>query len=136
MKKLLIPMMALGLVVVAPVRADDDTPLGKQMEMLNDAYKALRRTDDAKEGAKLAREAQAAVIKAFSLKPELVADGAHPDGEEKAMAAYRTQIAQLLVTLCQIEQAFVAGDLDKVQELITPLREAKKQGHDAFMEDE
>lgn len=137
MKKLLIPVMALGLVVLAPAPAvADDTPLGKEMEALDDAYKALRRTSDAKEGAKLARDAQAAVVKAFAMTPELVADGAHPDGEEKAMAAYRKQIAQLLVTLCEIEEAFVAGDMAKVQELITPLRDAKKKGHEAFMEDE
>lgn len=133
---LLIPAMALGLVVFAPAPvAADDTPLAGQMEILNDAYKAIRRTDDAAEGAKLAREAQMAVAKAFAMTPAFVEKGGHPEGKEKAMASYRKQIAQLLVTLCEVEAAFLAGDMDQVKELITPLRESKKNGHDEFMEE-
>lgn len=136
MKKILIPTLSLALAMLAPapLRADD-TPLGEQMEVLNDAYKALRRTEDAAEGAKLAREAQLAVTKAFTMTPEFVEKGGHPAGKEKGMASYRRQTAQLLVALCQIEEAFLAGDMAKVQELIAPLRESKKQGHDEFMEE-
>ncbi|GAA5479463.1 hypothetical protein Hhel01_02980 [Haloferula helveola] len=123
------------MLALVPVRADD-TPLAEQMEILNDSYKAFRRTDDAAEGAKLAREAQAAVVKAFAMTPEFVEKGGHPGGKEVAMAAYRKQTAQLLVTLCEIEEAFVAKDMDKVQELIGPLRDAKKTGHDEFMEED
>ncbi len=129
--------MALGLVALTPtpVRADD-TPLAEQMEILNDAYKAFRRTDDAAEGAKLAREAQAAVVKAFAMTPEFVEKGGHPGGKEKAMAGYRKMTAQLLVTLCEVEEAFLAEDFDKVKELVTPIRDSKKKGHDEFMEEE
>jgi soluble cytochrome b562 len=136
MKALLIPAMALGLAafIPAPVAADD-TPLAEQMDLLNDAYKAMRRTDDAAEGAELARAAQQAMVKAFAMTPDFVAKGLHPETQEKAMASYRTQTAELLVILCRIEAAFVAGDLDAVKELITPLRESKKKGHDEFMED-
>lgn len=137
MKKLLIPTMSLAFVFLAPapLRADD-TPMAEQMEILNDSYKAIRRTEDAAEGAKLAREAQMAVAKAFAMTPQFVEKGGHPAGKEKAMASYRKQIAQLLVTLCEVEEAFLAGEMDKVQELIAPLRESKKKGHDEFMEDE
>lgn len=134
MKKLLISVLALGLMAVTPAPADD-TPLAEQMEILDDAYKAMRRTDDAAEGAKLAREAQEAVMKAFAMTPALVEEGAHPEGKEKAMASYRKQTAQLLVTLCELEEAFLAEDMEKVKELITPIRESKKKGHDEFMED-
>jgi len=136
MKKLLFPLLALGLLSLAPVRADEHTPLGEQMEALDDAYKAFRRTDDPAEGAKLARVAQESVLKAFTLTPELVEEGAHPEGKEVAMAEYRAQMAQLLVTLCEVEKAFVAKDLDKVQELIQPIKDSKKKGHDGYMEDE
>ncbi|MBB5353533.1 soluble cytochrome b562 [Haloferula luteola] len=135
MKKLLFPLMAVALATVMPASADD-TPLGESMESLNDAYKAMRRTDDAAEGAQLARDAQAALLKAFGETPELVEKGGHPEGKEKAMAAYRTQIAQALVSMCEIEAAFLAGEKDKVQELIGSLRDAKKKGHGEFMEDE
>jgi hypothetical protein len=66
----------------------------------------------------------------------MVKNGTHPDAEAKAMAEYRARVAQLLVVFCQVEQAFVAGDMEKVQELVRPIREAKKQGHDSFMEED
>lgn len=135
MKTLLFPLLAMGLVALSPLRADD-TPLGEQMEVLNDAYKAFRRTDDAAEGAKLAREAQEAVLKGIVMTPELVETGGHQKSKEEAMADYRHQMGSLFVALCEIEKAFLAKDMDKVQELIRPIRDAKKAGHDAFMEDE
>lgn len=135
MRKLLFPLLAVALASVMPVSADD-TPLGKQMEAFNDAYKAMRRVDDNAEGAKLAREAQDALLKAFTLTPEFVEKGGHPDGKEKAMASYRTQIAGALVSMCEIETAFLAGDNDKVQELIQALRQAKKKGHGEFMDED
>lgn len=137
MKHFLTATIAFACLSPLTLHADDDhTPLADQMEIVNDSYKAMRRTDDAKEGAKLAREAQSAVLKAFTMTPEMVEKGNHPDAPEKAMAGYRTQIAELLVVLCQVEQAFVAEDLEKVKELVRPLRESKKKGHDSFMEDE
>jgi hypothetical protein len=136
MKKFLIPVLALGMFAVVPAHADDeDTPLAQQMDVLNDAYKAFRRTDDAAEGAKLAREAQMAVIKGMAMTPEFVEKGGHADGKEKAMVSYRKQMAQLLINLCNVEEAFLAKDLDKVKELIDPLKESKKQGHDEFIEE-
>lgn len=127
-------MLGLVALMALPVAADD-TPLAKQMEVLNDAYKAIRRTSDAAEGVELAKAAQQAVAQAFTMTPEFVEKGKHPDSKEQAMASYRLQTAQLLVTLCEIEAAFVAGDLEAVKALITPLRESKKKGHDEFMED-
>ncbi|GAA5482753.1 cytochrome b562 [Haloferula sargassicola] len=136
MKKLLFPLFALALATVIPAPAEEETPLGEQMEAFNDAYKAMRRVDDSAEGAKLAREAQEAILKAFTMTPELVEKGGHPGSKEAAMASYRTQIARVLVTMCEIEAAFVADDKDKVKELVGSLRDAKKKGHDEFMEDE
>lgn len=136
MKKFLIPALALGLFAVVPAQAEDeDTPLAVQMDVLNDAYKAFRRTDDAAEGAKLAREAQEAVIKGMTMTPEFVEKGGHPDGKEKAMVSYRKQMAQLLINLCDVESAFLAKDLEKVKELIDPLKDSKKQGHNEFIEE-
>ncbi len=135
MKKLLFPLFAVALASLMPVAADE-TPLGESMEAFNDAYKALRRTEDNAEGAKLARDGQEALLKAFTLTPALVEKGGHPGGAEPAMAAYRKHIAQALVAMCEIEGAFLAGDKEKVQELVKALREAKKAGHEEFMEDE
>ena len=137
MKKFLIPMLLGALMPVMSVRADDDdSPLAKEMEVINDAYKSLRRTKDAAEGVKLAREAQAGVLKAVTMTPEFVEAGGHPDGKEKAMVSFKKQMAQLFITFCDIEAAFLAEDLDKVKELITPLKDSKKKGHNEFMEED
>ncbi len=136
MKKLLIPFLALGLISLVPARAEEDTPLAKEMEKMDDAYKAMRRTEDPAEGVKLALEAQGAVLKALTLTPELVEEGAHPDGKEKGMVSYKKQMGQLFVMFCEMEEAFLAKDLKKVQDLVTALKDAKKKGHTEFVEDE
>jgi hypothetical protein len=135
MKKFLIPMLLGALMPVMSVRADD-TPLAKEMEVIDDAYKALRRTEDAAEGAKLAREAQAGVLKAITMTPDFVAAGGHPGGKERAMAEYKKQMAQLFVVFCDVEAAFLEKDMAKVQELVKALKDSKKKGHDEFMEED
>jgi hypothetical protein len=135
MKKLLIPVLVFGLISQTPLRADD-TPLAKEMEKVDDAYKAMRKTQDAAEGVKLAREAQEGVLKAIMMTPKLVEKGSHPAGKEKAMVSYKKQMARLYVVFCEMEEAFLAKDLAKVQELVTAIKEAKKHGHNEFMEEE
>ncbi|MGJ8635036.1 MAG: cytochrome b562 [Luteolibacter sp.] len=113
----------------------DDTELGKQMDAMNDAYKAFRREEDPAKGAALALEAQQAMIKAVAETPELLKD--MPDGPEKtkALANYRRMMGLLISNLAEIEIAFLDGDLDKVKELIDVLRASKKEGHNKFIEE-
>lgn len=135
MKKLLIPVLIFGLIAQASLRADD-TPLAKEMEKMDDAYKVMRKTQDADEGVKLAREAQELVLKSIAMTPEFVEKGSHPAGKEKAMISYKKQMARLFVVFCEMEEAFLAKDFAKVQELVAALKEAKKQGHNEFMDEE
>lgn len=122
--------------LVLPISAEEETPLGKQMEAFNDAYKAFRRETDPAKGAALAREAQQAVIKGLGELPSMLAK--MPDGaaKSKAAAEYRRMMAKLLVSLCEVEEAFLDGKTDKVAEIVESLKEMKKAGHDKFMEDE
>ncbi|TAE73806.1 MAG: hypothetical protein EAZ84_12185 [Verrucomicrobia bacterium] len=137
MKKLFLPVMLLATacLIPAPARADD-SPLAKQMEALDDAYKAFRREQDPAKGAALAREAQDAVLKAIPMAPSMF-DGM-PDGEAKAkgLASYRMQMGQLFVSLCEVEAAFAGKDLTKVAELVKTLKSQKKTGHDDFIPEE
>ncbi|MFC7337709.1 cytochrome b562 [Haloferula chungangensis] len=135
MKKFLIPMLLGALMPVMSVRADD-SPVAKEMEVIDDAYKALRRTDDAAEGAKLARAAQAGVLKAITMTPEFIEAGGHAAGKEAGTVEYKKQMAQLFIIFCDVEAAFLAKDFDKVQELVGALKDSKKKGHEEFMEDE
>lgn len=122
--------------LVLPISAEEETPLGKQMEAFNDAYKAFRRETDPAKGAALAREAQQAVVKGLGELPSMLAK--MPDGaaKSKAAAEYRRMMAKLLVSLCEVEEAFLDGKIEKVTEIVESLKEMKKAGHDKFMEDE
>lgn len=125
---------AASLMFVLPTMADD-TELAKQMEAMNDAYKAMRRETDPAKGAALAREAQDAMVKAISETPELVKG--MPEAEQpKASAEYRKMMGMLISTLADMELAFLDGDMAKVKEIVTKMRESKKEGHDKFMEEE
>lgn len=134
--KLILCGLAASLMFVQPSMADEDTPLAKQMETMNDAYKAMRRETDSAKGAALARESQDAMVKAIVETPELVK--AMPDGPEKAKASaeYRKMMGGLIATLADLEIAFLNNDLAKVKETIEAMRDTKKKGHEKFIEEE
>jgi len=138
MKKLIFPalLLASALMLPTPVRAEDDTPLAKEMEKVDEAFKGFRRETDPVKGAKAAREAQEGVIKALAFTPALIEKMPAGEAKEKAIVAYRTQMGQLFVTFCQVEAAFVAKDLPGVAKLVEDVKGAKKKGHDEFMEEE
>lgn len=138
MKKLIFPAFLLGASLLAPVqvRAQDDTPLAKEMEKVDDAYKGFRKEKDPVKGAAAAREAQEALLKAIPLVPAVIEKMPAGEAKEKAMASYRLQMGKLFVSLCEVESAFIAKDLDKVTTLIDAIKASKKEGHDAFVEDE
>lgn len=116
--------------------AADDTPLAKQMEILNDAYKAIKKEQDPAKGAALAKEAQDAMVKAILELPEMVK--AMPEGPDKAKASaeYRKMMGTLISALADMELAFHNKDLEKVKTIVEQLRESKKQGHDKFMDED
>jgi soluble cytochrome b562 len=134
MKKLIFGL-GFAALTMAPlaVRADDDSPLHKQMEATNDAFKAFRKETDPAKGAALARDAQASAIKSLSETPELVAQIKDPVEKAKAEVAYKKMIANLVVTLCDVEEAFQAGKLDEVAKLVDAIKEQKKTGHEKFI---
>ena len=139
MKKLIFPAILLLATVLGPVRVqaeEEDTPLAKEMEKVDTAYKSFRKEKDPAKGSAAAREAQDAVLKAVTLTPAMLEK--MPAGEEKtkALAAYRLQMGKLFVSLCEVEAAYIAKDLDKVTKLVDTLKAGKKEGHDAFVEDE
>ena len=133
--KLILCGLAATLMFVQPSLADD-TPLGKQMDAMNDAYKAMRRETDPAKGAALAREAQDAMVMGIVELPEMVKG--MPEGPEKAKASaeYRKMMGGLIATLADMELAFLNNDMAKVKEIIEAMRDMKKEGHDKFMEED
>lgn len=129
-------LMTMAACLVLPVRAEEETPLGKQMEEMNDAYKVFRRETDPAKGAALARQAQQAIVKSFSEIPTLVTKMPEGPDKAKASAEYRKMMGQVYVALCEVEEAFLAGKVDQVATIVERLKELKKTGHEKFMEDE
>ncbi len=120
-----------------PAHAEEpETPLGKQMEAVDDAFKAFRRETDSGKGAKEARDAQMATLKAAAEIPELVKE--MPDGPEKDKAAnvYRTEMGKLFLQFCEVEESFLNNDLEAVKSIVDKLKKMKKEGHKEFMKDE
>lgn len=113
----------------------DESPLGVQMEAMNDAYKVFRRETDPAKGAEQARVAHEAIQKAMAELPETIQK--MPDGPEKvkAVAQFRKMMGTLYVTLCDVEIAFLDGNLDEVAKLVESLKALKKEGHDAYIEE-
>lgn len=125
----------MGLMLM-PAKAEEHSALGKQMESMNDAFKAFRRETDPVKGATQARAAQQAALKCAAEVPEMVEQ--MPDGPEKIKAAleYRKMMGKLFLTLCEVEDAFIAGNIAEVAKIVDSLKEAKKAGHDKFIEKE
>lgn len=136
MKKQMILLMGCLLGMTSVMHAEEETPLGKQMEAMNDAYKAFRRETDPVKGAAMAREAQVAAIKSALETPTLIQE--MPDGPEKVKAAleYRKMMAKLLTSLCEVEEAFINGKMEDVAKIVESLKGQKKEGHDKFIKEE
>lgn len=129
-------MTAALLVGLVPVGAEEHTEMENQMESLDEAFKGFRRETDPVKGAAQAREAQNASLKAAAEIPKLVK--AMPEGPEKAKAAaeYRKMMGKLFVTLCEVEEAFLAGKTEEVANIVKSIRDMKEAGHEKFMEEE
>jgi soluble cytochrome b562 len=135
-KSLFLLSCAVGFLLM-PARAEEkETALGKQMEGMNDAYKAFRKETDPVKGAALAREAQQAALKSAAETPEMLT--AMPEGPEKAkaQAEYRKMMGKLFVSLCEVEEAFLNGKMEDVAKIVEDLKEQKKVGHEKFIKEE
>jgi soluble cytochrome b562 len=134
-KRLLLMSCAVGLLVI-PAQAEEHTELGKHMESMNDAFKAFRRETDPVKGATQARIAQTEALKAAAEIPAKVK--AMPAGadKDKASVEYRKAMGKLYITLCEVEEAFLAGKIDEVAKHLETLKGVKKEGHDKFMDED
>jgi hypothetical protein len=119
------------------LRADESTPLGEQMDSLNDAFKALGKEKDAAKGAELARKAQESVLKGVSHVPELITQTiTDAKAKEKAVADYRRLMGETFVVMCKIETAFLENKPDEVVKLVADAKALKKEGHQKYIEEE
>ncbi len=119
-----------------PAHAEEHTPLGEQMESVDDAFKGFRRETDPVKGAKEARNAQIATLKATAEIPELIKEMPEGAEKDKAANAYRTAMGKLFIALCEVETAFLNNEPEKVTAIVETLKKMKKEGHQEFMKEE
>lgn len=105
------------------------------MEEFDSAYRGFRRETDPVKALPIVREGQVAFLQSMALLPPMVEK--MPDGPEKdkAVAIYRKMMAEVYLTLANLELAFIEGDLEAVAEHVKTIRESRRTGHEKFMEE-
>jgi hypothetical protein len=127
----------MGLVAVAPVRADDDeTPLSEQMEETSAALKGLRKAPDFAAKAELARKGQESTLNSLKYLPKMFAGMKDEKVKAKATADYKRLVGQAYSLFAELEMAFLDEDDAKADAVVDKLKDLKKEGHDAYIEDE
>ena len=125
-----------GFVGVAPVVADDETPLAEQMDTVSGSLKKLRKAENFEAKAALMRDAQAACIKAMQYLPAMFKDMKDEKEKAKATADYKRLMGLTLAGLGELELAFLNEDEEKADEVIDKLKDLKKEGHNAYSEED
>ena len=126
-----------GFVGAAPLTADEDeTPLSEQMEIVSGSIKKLRKADGFEAKAELARAAQAACIRSLEFLPAMFKEMKDAKAKAKATADYKRLMGLTLAGLGELELAFLNEDADKADEVVDKLKDLKKEGHSAYVEED
>ena len=135
LKKLLTLLAAIAITVPALNAADDETPLGKEMEKLSKALKAVNRnlTDAAQKDANLAKiaEAKAACAAAVKFDPAKTKEVPAAD-KAKFVTEFKASMEEVGKNLDALKAAIAGGKMDDAKALMEKLNGQKKDGHKKF----
>ncbi len=138
MKYLLATVFAAAALATS-VFAEEDTPLGKEMDKLNKAIKAVNRAiaDPAQKDANLAKlaDAKASMEKALTLEPAMAKDVPAAD-KEKFLTDYKASMQEQLKTLEELRAAIADGKADDATKAMEKLVKGKKDGHKKFKKED
>lgn len=136
MKKLSSVVCFLCVLLTAPSvfsQDHEETPLEKEMEAMNDSWKAVRRA--VKEPSQFAGAAKkvGTIIehtkKALEMKPMLLADQDGDEAKNAFMAGYQKEMKELLALFEDLKLALETGDQEAAEALVGKINDAKKHGH-------
>ena len=138
MKYLLTAVFAVAVLAI-PAFAEEETPLGKEMEKVSKAIKAVNRTlaDPAQKDANLAKlaDVKAGFEKALTLEPEKAKDV--PAGEKaKFLADFKASMEEALKTLEELRAAVAADKADDAAKAMEKLNKGKKEAHKQFKKED
>mgnify|MGYP000205434653 CR=1 FL=1 len=137
--RLFLGAIALGFLGTASAIADDkeDTPMAKEMKIVSDSLKSLRKIDkaDHASGAEAVSKANAAIRRSMAYSPSLVKE--MKDGDEKviALADSRRLMGMTYAILCEMEIAYIKKDDKLIGELARKWKDLKKEGHKKYTDD-
>lgn len=121
--------------IAVPAFAEEDTPLGKEMDKVSKALKAIGRA--AKEGkvtkdmtAKV-DEATTAAQTAAKLEPAKTKDVPAAD-KAKFLSGYKESMEGMIKGLGELKAAVASEKADDVAKIIEKLNEGKKDGHKKY----
>ncbi len=125
--------------LAVPAFAEEDTPLGKEMEKVSKALKLVNRNlaDPAQKEANLAKlaDVKASLEKAVDLEPAKAKDV--PAGEkDKFIADYKASMKETLKSLETLKAAVEAGKADEAAKAMEKLNGEKKEGHKKFKKED
>ena len=124
----------LGFGFVAPVIADE-TPLEEEMSVMGKSLKGLRKAKTAEDKVKLIQKAQLATLKSLEYLPMIFKDIKDDAEKAKATADYKTMVGQSYVKFCQLESAYLEGDEEAADTLLSEIKDLRKAGHRKYIED-
>ena len=139
LKTLFTILTTLTVALSASVRAEDDTPLAKNMSATNKLLRTLKRQlgDSSKkdENVAMLEKIKTNVTEAAKLEPKKTKDV--PEAEKTAyLEKYKKQMADLQKTFEDIATAVKAGKPDEAKALFDKLSEQKEKGHKDFGADD
>jgi len=125
----------------APARVDDgeeDSPLLKDMEVIQDQLKFLRRNLKKPEEnpASLAalQEMQRAAVACKGMSFPM-ADRAEGEAKAELQKGYKLEMIGCIEAMLQMERALLEGDNDKARELYKTVKAFEDSGHEKYTEE-
>jgi len=145
------PLFALALIALflalpsAPAEAarqdeatEDDSPLLKDMEVIQDQLKFLRRNLKKPEEnpASLAaiQEMQRAAVACKAMDFPM-AEAAEGEAREKLLTGYKLEMIEMIESMLQMERALLAGDNDAARELYKTIKAFEESGHEKYTDE-
>ena len=124
--------------ITVPAFAEEDTPLGKEMEKIGKALKAVNRdiADASKKADNLAKVAAAKEACAASLKYEPAKTKEISAGEKaKFVEGYKASMQEVGKGLDALKAAIEGGKTDEAKAILDKLNASKKDGHKKYKAD-
>ncbi len=109
--------------------------MGEMEESLKKLRRTLRKPEAAAESLQLISALQKGAVAAKEMVPTRAAKLPEAD-RAKMVNGYRKDMAGLIVTLCEVEQAVIDGNAEKAQELFKTIKTQEDAGHDKYMEED